>query len=157
MTRQSLTSRSPRLSEAINSMFSWYRTARVCYTYLSDVPSTTDWEEHDREDSAFRRSKWFTRGWTLQELLAPEKLEFFSFDWVGIGTKITLQPILSAVTGIIDFENFGKASIAQKMSWASKRETTRIEDRAYSPNGAFRSEHAATLRGRGKSLHQTAA
>ncbi|CZR65466.1 uncharacterized protein PAC_15366 [Phialocephala subalpina] len=130
-------SSSAELTEAINSMFNWYRKAQVCYTYLSDVPSTTDWEEKHRQDSNFRRSKWFTRGWTLQELLAPEDLKFFTDDWVTIGTKDSLQPLLSEITGIFDFKKFGQASIAQKMSWASKRETTRIEDRAYSLMGLF--------------------
>ena len=130
-------SSSAELSEAINSMFDWYREAQVCYTYLSDVPSTSDWEHHHMEGSAFRRSQWFTRGWTLQELLAPKSLVFFSRDWARIATRANLAPLISDITGIQDLEDFEKATVAQKMSWAAKRETTRIEDSAYSLMGLF--------------------
>jgi hypothetical protein len=83
------------------------------------------------------RSKWFTRGWTLQELLAPKTVVFFDQDWVDIGTKSSLAPLISAVTGIKDLFLFKTASVAQKMSWAAKRETTRVEDRAYCLMGLF--------------------
>lgn len=67
-------SSSAELSEAINSMFRWYRDAEVCYTFLSDVSGPLD---ERRNMAGFRSSKWFTRGWTLQELLAPDELRFF--------------------------------------------------------------------------------
>jgi hypothetical protein len=69
-------SSSAELSEAINSMFQWYRNSQVCYAYLVDVP--TEVEDHWGEGSAFRMSEWFTRGWTLQELLAPDAVFFFN-------------------------------------------------------------------------------
>jgi hypothetical protein len=88
---------SAELSEAINSMFMWYKNARVCYVYLSDVPSDEDPTELH---SSFTISRWFTRGWTLQELLAPLTVVFHGADWVDIGTKGTLCEIISIVTGI---------------------------------------------------------
>jgi hypothetical protein len=122
-------SSSAELSEAINSMFEWYRNAQVCYAYLSDVgpePSST-----------FEQSKWFTRGWTLQELLAPEMMVFFNRDWKEIGTKLRMRKLIESVTGITHLTNFELASVAQKMSWASRRPTTRVEDQAYCLMGLF--------------------
>jgi hypothetical protein len=118
---------SAELSEAINSMFQWYRSAQVCYAYLGDVDNTR----------AFHDSKWFTRGWTLQELLAPETVVFFDRNWIEIGTKSSLAPLISSITGIQHLFSFKKACVAQKMSWAAKRETTRVEDRAYCLMGLF--------------------
>lgn len=126
---------SAELSEAINSMFQWYRAAQVCYAYLADVPSGV--EDHRQENSAFRRSKWFTRGWTLQELLAPSEVVFYNQGWSAIGTRSTLEEVISSVTRIKDMVNFETACAAQKMSWASKRETTRVEDMAYCLMGIF--------------------
>ena len=135
---------SSELSEAINSMFLWYRSAQVCYAYLADVSSGGD---HQSENSEFAKSRWFTRGWTLQELLAPSKLVFYGKDWMEIGTKSSLQAMISHVTGIIrsvlldkqlDYLSRGNAiSIATKMSWASGRKTTRVEDMAYCLMGIF--------------------
>ena len=119
---------SAELSEAINSMFRWYRDAEVCYAYLSDVSGPL---EEGKNINNFRSSQWFTRGWTLQELLAPDELMFLDKDWEEIGTKESLCETLSHVTGIKHLFNFEDASIAQKMSWAAKRETTRLEDQAY--------------------------
>ncbi|KAH8590635.1 heterokaryon incompatibility protein-domain-containing protein, partial [Bisporella sp. PMI_857] len=121
-------SSSAELSEAINSMFRWYRDAQVCYTYLSDVL----WE------AGFMKSKWWSRGWTLQELLAPETVIFYDYKWRDLGTKYSLKPIIEQITGIGDITNFEGASVAQKLSWASHRKTTRIEDMAYSLMGIFR-------------------
>lgn len=90
-------SSSAELSEAINSMFDWYLHAMICYTYLADVPASVDTH---RLDSEFARSRWFTRGWTLQELIAPSHLIFFSHDWVQLGDKSTLYETLSKITGI---------------------------------------------------------
>jgi hypothetical protein len=130
-------SSSAELSEAINSMFAWYRHSRICYAYLSDVPSLDDLSLHREENSAFRLSKWFTRGWTLQELLAPVYLVFYDQEWNEIGTKSGLKSIVQTITGIQDLPRYGNACIAQKISWASNRETTRIEDQAYSLLGIF--------------------
>ncbi|KAF9455349.1 heterokaryon incompatibility protein-domain-containing protein [Collybia nuda] len=129
---------SAELSEAINSMYKWYSGAQVCYAYLSDVPSTGD--HGDR--SLFAMSHWFTRGWTLQELIAPRKVVFYARDWVDIGTKTTLQDTISSVTGINPEIIVGRTllesvPIAVRMSWAAGRNTTREEDIAYSLMGLF--------------------
>jgi hypothetical protein len=133
-------SSSAELSEAINSMFRWYKGAGVCYAYLSDVNSQSDRSkvlQFLRLEEEISHSKWFQRGWTLQELLAPKHVVFFNGNWQSLGTKDDLEHIVSDITGIRDMENFMNASVAQKMSWASNRETTRIEDRAYSLFGLF--------------------
>ncbi|PQE03869.1 hypothetical protein CJF30_00006594 [Rutstroemia sp. NJR-2017a BBW] len=87
--------------------------------------------------SSFRKSKWFTRGWTLQELLAPDRVEFFDRDWKPIGTKLGFTDLVQSITGITHLVDYKEASVAQKMSWASKRETTRLEDQAYCLLGLF--------------------
>ena len=115
-------------------MFRWYRDAETCYAYLSDVSGPL---ENEDNMVSFRFSKWFTRGWTLQELLAPDELIFFDQYWVEIGTKESLRGIISGVTGVKHLFNFEDASVAQKFSWAAKRETTRVEDQAYSLPGIF--------------------
>ena len=126
------------LTEALNSMFQWYRDSRVCYSYLDDVPSS---DEPRSEDSRFRQSRWFTRGWTLQELLAPLYVVFFGSDWTEIGTKSSLQEVISDITGVdsqVLLTNYsGEISVAQRMAWASKRETARVEDEAYCLMGLF--------------------
>jgi hypothetical protein len=81
---------SAELSEAINSMFRWYRDAEVCYVYLSDVSGPLEWKTELNMMEDFRSSKWFTRGWTLQELLAPDELKFFNKD-VCIARALCLQ------------------------------------------------------------------
>jgi hypothetical protein len=129
-------SSSAELSEAINSMFKWYRNAEVCYVYLSDVKNVSQspsWPE----ESGFCRSQWFTRGWTLQELLAPAKVNFYDREWSILGTKVGLENLLENTTGIKDLCGFETACVARKMSWAAKRETTRIEDKAYCLIGLF--------------------
>lgn len=85
-------SSSSELSEAINSMYRWYRNAEVCYVSLADVP-----HEYESLD-LFNRSRWFTRGWTLQELIAPSMVIFFDSDWEEIGTKSSIQISLIEVT-----------------------------------------------------------
>ncbi|KAI9067530.1 HET-domain-containing protein [Trametes sanguinea] len=133
---------SSELSEAINSMFDWYRYARLCFVYLSDVPPISNPDDLDRPGSAFRESRWFRRGWTLQELLAPTSLFFFSSEWTVLGSKHTLSPFIEQITGIpLDFLTFQRpleaSSVACRMSWAVGRETTREEDEAYSLMGIF--------------------
>jgi hypothetical protein len=129
---------SAELSEAINSMFRWYQNAAVCYAFLSDVPSCMD---ASAVELNFAKARWFTRGWTLQELIAPENLIFFSMDWHPLGTKSQIHNILSSITGIekkfLYSKNLELASIAKKMSWAASRRTSRIEDIAYSLLGIF--------------------
>jgi hypothetical protein len=132
------------LSEAINSMFRWYRNAAKCYVYLSDVsmndhdqvdPSLQSWE------SAFRKSRWFTRGWTLQELIAPLSVEFFCSNGKRLGDKKSLERQLHEITGIAVPALQGIAlsafSVNERMSWAENRETKRQEDKAYSLLGIF--------------------
>ncbi|KAH8686165.1 heterokaryon incompatibility protein-domain-containing protein [Tricladium varicosporioides] len=129
---------SSELSEAINSMYRWYLIADVCYVYLSDVQSTGD---PKASESAFSRSRWFTRGWTLQELIAPSNLLFFSSDWKEIGSKSSLRKSIIATTGIhlriLLGGSVDKASVAQRMAWAANRKTTRAEDLAYCLMGLF--------------------
>lgn len=125
-------SSSAELSESINSMYCYYAHAAVCYAYLED----------DRnKESAFRSSEWFRRGWTLQELIAPKAVIFLSHDWIELGTRATLADVVEEVTGIerkfLTGHSVLDASIAKRMSWAARRTTTRIEDRAYSLMGLF--------------------
>lgn len=132
-------SSSAELSEAINSMFNWYKLADICYAYLSDVGDIAGSATVSTllEEGDFVKSKWFRRGWTLQELLAPEVLVFFDRSWRRLGEKLELEQLVKDASGIEELEHYDIASIAQKMSWAAKRQTTRIEDRAYSLMGIF--------------------
>ncbi|KAG7284528.1 hypothetical protein NEMBOFW57_010903 [Staphylotrichum longicolle] len=129
---------SAELSEAINSMFLWYHRAEVCYVYLEDVTFASP-----LLGPAFRSARWFTRGWCLQELIAPHAVEFYSADWREIGTKLSLCGIIQQITAIPRGVLLGEVgalqacNVAQKMSWASGRQTTRIEDEAYSLLGIF--------------------
>jgi hypothetical protein len=116
-------------------MFRWYQRSQVCYAYLSDVPERETDVYAIR--SAFRESKWFTRGWTLQELLAPKNVVFYNSGWVEIGTKKSLETLVSAITRIEHLYGWETSSVAQKMSWASRRETLRAEDMAYCLLGLF--------------------
>ena len=126
---------SSELSEAINSMFTWYRKATICYAFLADVPED-DFQER------LPQSRWFTRGWTLQELIAPRHLVFLTSEWKTIGTKATLAFEVERITGIdylvlLDRQSLDDVGVARRMSWASKRQTTRVEDEAYSLLGIF--------------------
>ncbi|EJF59842.1 hypothetical protein DICSQDRAFT_181632 [Dichomitus squalens LYAD-421 SS1] len=130
---------SSELSETINSMYRWYRDSHVCYAFLSDVVHGGN---PLAQDSHFRRSRWFTRGWTLQELIAPRVVVFLSQEWVAFGTKATLATVIEEITGIDVVvltlrRSLDKVSVATRMSWASERITTRDEDRAYSLLGIF--------------------
>ncbi|KAF4819142.1 Vegetative incompatibility protein HET-E-1 [Colletotrichum siamense] len=122
-------------SEAITSMFSWYQMAGRCYAYLADVPD----RETSTFDNDFRQSRWHTRGWTLQELLAPKDLVFYSNSWTKIGEKRTMSGMIEEATGIPAqfLDGFRDASFAQRMSWAAKRATTRVEDMTYCLYGIF--------------------
>ncbi|KAI1458975.1 vegetative incompatibility protein HET-E-1 [Annulohypoxylon moriforme] len=142
---------SAELQEAITTMFAWYRNATRCYAYLTDVsvnsleafgdiiddhlPTTRPWE------SAFRRSRWFTRGWTLQELLAPPSVEFFSSEGIRLGDKKSLQSVVHEITGIpyeaLRGDSVTNFTVDQRLSWAANRQTKRKEDRAYCLLGIF--------------------
>ncbi|KAK0754454.1 hypothetical protein B0T18DRAFT_386330 [Schizothecium vesticola] len=158
-------------------MFTWYRNAAVCYAYLSDIcPRVYQWES----PLLFTSSQWFTRGWTLQELVTPSTVVFYNSRWKPIGTKAELCDEIQERTGIsytvllcgeprigdcgscsggqIGFIRIGEGvtrcvhdtiqgsslshvlqccSVAQKMSWTSRRNTTRVEDAAYCLLGIF--------------------
>ncbi|KAH9936784.1 heterokaryon incompatibility protein-domain-containing protein, partial [Epithele typhae] len=144
---------SAELSEGINSMFRYYALSTICYVYLSDV-EYSDTDSHNMWD-AFRRSRWHTRGWTLQELIASRVLVFYSKEWKCLGTKYGLAKRLEEATGVsaevLRFKNsFTDASIATRISWAAHRETTRTEDGAYSLFGLF-GVNMPTLYGEGRS------
>ncbi|UPK95763.1 hypothetical protein LCI18_006698 [Fusarium solani-melongenae] len=132
---------SAELSEAINSMFAWYRDAEVCYAFLVDVPSTPI--NKLGHPVNFHESRWFTRGWTLQELLAPRDVIFFDPSWQRIGNRSgPLAEWIASITKInVNFitgqSTLVHANVAQKMSWLSRRVTTRVEDLAYCMLGIF--------------------
>ncbi|CAK7222093.1 hypothetical protein SCUCBS95973_004724 [Sporothrix curviconia] len=133
---------SVELSEAINSMYDYYKNASACYVYLFDVCSHRSEEECPTDQTVpFDGSRWFTRGWTLQELIAPLDMMFFDHHWNHLVTKTDALTELTKITGIDELFLYGGnlrlASIARIMSWASRRETTRKEDQAYSLLGLF--------------------
>ncbi|KPI45129.1 Vegetative incompatibility protein HET-E-1 [Cyphellophora attinorum] len=127
---------SAELSEAINSMYTWYQRSAVCIAYLDDVDGSA------ATFSSFEESRWFTRGWTLQELLAPGEVHFFDASWTEFGTRQTLLRKLSTVTSIQsqylrEPESIRLSPLATRMSWAANRSTTRDEDIAYCLLGLF--------------------
>jgi hypothetical protein len=132
---------SAELSEAINSMYQWYNRSAKCYVYLSDVVVEAEAGPKTWETS-FRDRRYFTRGWTLQELLAPSIVEFFSANGVRLGDKQSLSFIISSVTGISQGALQGttklyECSVTERMSWTKGRNTTKEEDMAYSLLGIF--------------------
>ncbi|KAH7409589.1 heterokaryon incompatibility protein-domain-containing protein [Cadophora sp. MPI-SDFR-AT-0126] len=150
-------SSSAELTEAINTMFRWYKEATKCYVYLTDVSTAScdmrNLESETEWKANFRNSRWFTRGWTLQELIAPASVEFFSVEGIWLGNKQSLKAEVHEITGIDvqalqghDLSGFG---VAQKMAWASKRNTTREEDQAYCLLGIF-GVHMPLIYGEGK-------
>lgn len=148
-------SSSSELSEAINSMFNWYKMATVCYAFLTDFP---DWVKDSPSDDSdiinglrdrvsddnfdhFSHCRWFTRGWTLQELIAPRHLIFFNQAWRPLGTKGRLIDTLGDVTSIdtdaLQGRDLSEFRVWQRMAWAADRHTTRVEDIAYCLLGIF--------------------
>ncbi|KAJ5397273.1 hypothetical protein N7509_005386 [Penicillium cosmopolitanum] len=150
---------SAELSEAINSMYFWYELADVCYAYLDDVSSRRRRSRRKKKEGESKKqrgrrggrrktesmipeSKWFKRGWTLQELIAPREVVFFDKRWKRLGDRTDLEDILSDRTGIPQSilsgkDSLGTISVAQRMSWAAGRQTSRIEDEAYCLMGIF--------------------
>ena len=136
---------SAELSEAINSMYQWYKNACICYAYLEDVCWTyksDEFKAYTRSKrliidhfTPFESSKWFTRGWTLQELIAPPIVEFYDTFWSEIGTRSSLQNRLRSITGIntdvLTGGNPLRYAVAVRLSWAARRKTSRLEDQAY--------------------------
>jgi hypothetical protein len=120
-------------------MFRWYAESAVCYVYLSDVRKSQHGSSAADLSDAIRRSRWFTRGWTLQELLAPSTLTFFDCDGICLGDKSSLLWEIHEATGI-DVEALEGGPLhtyheGQRMQWAANRETTKVEDRAYCLQG----------------------
>lgn len=138
-------STSDELSTAINSMFRWYQRANKCSVYLSDVQVSDEvvdvqafritWED------AFRRIKWFRRGWTLQELLAPATVEFFCKKGKRLGSRISLEQEIYEITKIpveaLRGQRLSEFSVDERMRWVEKRETTVKEDKSYCLLGIF--------------------
>jgi len=128
---------SAELSETINSMFRYYTEAFICYAYLYDVELP-----RGNVEGQLKAAKWFTRGWTLQELIAPFDVVFYDVDWARVGAKSQLATYLEGATGIpegilnhcIPLQD---VSVYRRMRWASNRCTTRVEDVAYCLLGIF--------------------
>ncbi|KAF3039438.1 hypothetical protein E8E11_005984 [Didymella keratinophila] len=137
-------SSSAELSKAITSMFRWYGGAVRCYVYLADVTARASASTHESSrpwEPAFGSSRWFRRGWTLQELLAPRSVEFFDLHGTQLGDKKSLEQLLHEVTQIplsalrnTPLDEFG---VDERMFWAEGRETKHSEDRAYCLLGLF--------------------
>jgi hypothetical protein len=130
-------SSSAELSEAINSMFRWYKESAQCYVYLADVTAA----EYS-DGGALRNSKWFTRGWTLQELLASPVVHFFSNDEKFLGDKKSLARQIHGITDIPESllcstTHMSHYNVEERLQWAEKRQTTRKEDKAYCLLGMF--------------------
>lgn len=147
-------SSSAELSEAINSMFRWYQDAARCYVYLSDV--SFDGPVKDISSTwklAFESSRWFTRGWTLQELLAPKSVQFFSREERSLGNKRSLERSISETTRIpvtaLQGSPLSSFSVEERISWAAKRQTKREEDAAYALLGIF-DVHMSLIYGEGQ-------
>jgi len=137
-------SNSTELAEAINSMFRWYQHATKCYVYLPNVsrPRINSADGFNEPwESIFRKSEWFKRGWTLQELIAPASVDFFSEEGELLGNKASLERHICEVTGIpasaLQGSPLSDFSVAERLSWAESRETFRQEDKAYSLLGIF--------------------
>lgn len=126
------------LSEAITSMWRWYRGSKRCWVYLEDVSvgeNEGDWEEQ------FRAARWWTRGWTLQELLAPREVEFFSREGRRLGDKSSLEGVIHQITGIplgaLRGEELANFSVDERLRWTNGRRTKKVEDKAYCLLGIF--------------------
>jgi hypothetical protein len=149
---------SAELTEAINSMFQWYQRARTCYVFLQDVRDVNDPDNQSSSavirafsertafyEDQFKKSDWFRRGWTLQELLAPRELKFFNSKFQCIGSRAELSGLIAEASGIdrlyveqpLSSNVLQDLSIAERMRWASSRETTKEEDMAYCLLGIF--------------------
>ncbi|KAK8059527.1 HET-domain-containing protein [Apiospora saccharicola] len=129
-------SSSAGLTEAINSMYQWYRDSAICYAFLADVEPEREGKTIWAKDSSFKTSRWFRRGWTLQELVASPLVSFYARDWSFIESKTAVEgftKLLSTITGIqqeilTGEKQPGDMSAACRMGWAAGRQTTRVED-----------------------------
>ncbi|KAI6004437.1 heterokaryon incompatibility protein-domain-containing protein [Pisolithus orientalis] len=128
------------LSRSIKSMYRWYKNSSVCYAYLHDITDlsfpTASSEKRYPDSKGW--PVWFSRGWTLQEMIAPVDVWFFNKDWKALGDKRTLAPTLSRITRVPQhiltdrFSPNNRPCAAQIMSWAADRTTGEVEDKAYS-------------------------
>lgn len=129
---------STELAEAINSMFAWYKKATVCFVFLSDFPP----HEPVARDLDLPKCRWFTRGWTLQELIAPKMVDFYDSGWNFHGSKLERKYEIANITGV-DVQILEDSSllhtipVGERMYWASRRQTSREEDMAYCLLGIF--------------------
>ncbi|KAK7212093.1 hypothetical protein V2G26_019271 [Clonostachys chloroleuca] len=135
----------PELLASLNSMFAWYKDSKKCYVYLSDVSKGTDqpslgsgtasWE------LAFRNSRWFTRGWTLQELIAPSSIAFYSKEGHFLGDKTTLESLIHDITRIpakaLRGSPLSQFTVEDRFAWMKSRTTKEPEDLAYALQGLF--------------------
>ncbi|KAI1346857.1 kinesin light chain 1 [Xylaria sp. FL0043] len=139
------------LSEAITSMFRWYKHSAKCYVYLSDVVKGSSDQSNWKDD--FRASRWFTRGWTLQELVAPGSIDFYSADCQRLGDKKSLERLIHDITGIpisaLQGTPLDEFSDVKLMSWSDNRQTKKEEDLAYCLLGIFR-VHMPLIYGEGR-------
>ncbi|KAI3572531.1 hypothetical protein IWW34DRAFT_763272 [Fusarium oxysporum f. sp. albedinis] len=150
-------SSSAELLEAINSMFHWYHNAAKCYAYLSDVSISgsvrNTLSSQQTWKTAFRHSRWFTRGWALQELVAPTCVEFFSLEGERLGDKESMVQEIQEITGIsiqaLQGSPLSRFGVHERMSWARSRDTKREEDAAYSLLGIF-GVHMPLIYGEGR-------
>ncbi|KAI0645324.1 hypothetical protein C8Q79DRAFT_764738 [Trametes meyenii] len=145
------------LDEAIRAMYCWYAEAKICFAHLADVESR---ENIEAQGSTFRESVYFTRGWTLQELIAPRRVIFITANWTALGEKVALAGLLQEVTGIDRdvltlHRRASSVSVACRFSWASRRQTRREEDETYCLMGLF-DIHMPVLygEGRAKAFHR---
>ncbi|KAH8900815.1 HET-domain-containing protein [Thozetella sp. PMI_491] len=134
-------SSSAELTEAINSMYNWYKRSAQCYAYLSDLSSVPT-VPLEGGSWAVEHCRWFRRGWTLQELIAPTEIKFYNQDWRLCFKRSDASDQLAQITGVESeilnhTKELSMVSVAQKMSWAASRQSTRIEDTAYCLLGIF--------------------
>ncbi|KAF9472272.1 hypothetical protein BDN70DRAFT_998245 [Pholiota conissans] len=130
-------SSSSELDESIRSMYKWYEDSSICITYLAESSSITD----------MANDSWFTRGWTLQELIAPYTLKFYDRNWNQLtsssndksheGVQDQIKLATSITTGELALHYMPNHPISRRMQWAAKRRVTRDEDTAYSLMGIF--------------------
>ncbi|KAG7284324.1 hypothetical protein NEMBOFW57_010696 [Staphylotrichum longicolle] len=153
-------SSSAELSESINSMFRWYKRARKCYAFLGDVdeapvldskaaPAAVEQDNPSRPalvpdnlglfcvQMQLSRSRWWKRGWTLQELIAPYNVEFYNCRWEFLTSKRANKRFISATFAIPEpildhSDSLSSVCVADRIAWAAGRKTTREEDMAYS-------------------------
>jgi hypothetical protein len=136
-------SSSAELTESLNSMYRWYQNSAKCYVYFSDISISTPAQDVSQKTwtQLFQNSRWFKRGWTLQELLAPSFVHFYSKEEHWFGDRVSLLQALHSTTGIpipaLQGRPLSHFSVDERMRWTKERQTKRGEDMAYSLLGIF--------------------